>query len=96
MKALFTHPREVWTAAKCEKAARKINRDGLGTIGGPRGLISHTGSYCCQFGQTVRYNGGFIAPDGEHYQAEHKPLPEIPAGFRFEVAPTWGTRIVKL
>ncbi len=94
MKTLYTHPREVWTAAQCTKAAKRINRDGLGTVGGPRGLVSNSGSYNCQLGQTKKYNGGFIAPDGEHYAAEHKPLPEVPAGFKFETVPSWGIRIV--
>lgn len=95
MKALYTHPQETWTAAQCERAARKINRDGLGTVGGPRGLIAHSGSAYVQYGGTVRWNGGVIR-DGEHYAAEHKPLPKIPPGFHFETAPSWGIRIVKL
>jgi hypothetical protein len=95
MKTLFTHPQETWSVAQCEKAAKKINRDGLGTVGGPLGLVSHSGSYHCQLGQTKRYNGGFIAPDGEHYASEHKPLPKVPDGFRFEPVTSWGIRIVK-
>ncbi len=94
MKTLFTHPQEVWTVAQCTKASKRINRDGMGTVGGPRGLVSNSGSSYCQLGQTKKYNGGFIAPDGEHYASEYKPLPLVPDGFRFESVSSWGIRII--
>jgi hypothetical protein len=91
---LYTHPQETWTVAQCEAAAKRISRDGLGTVGGPRGLIAHTGSPYCQYGGTVRWNG-CTEREGKLYRAEHKPLPKIPPGFHFETAVSWGIRIVK-
>lgn len=93
MKDLFTHPQETWSAARCRKEARRVNRDGLGTVGGPKGLIAPSGSGYLQYGETKRYNGGTII-GGELYQSEHLPLPSIPDGFRFEHVTSWGVRIV--
>lgn len=90
----YSYPVETWSVAQCEKAAKKIHRDGLGTVGGPRGLIAHAGSSYPMYGQTIRYNGGTTIDD-EWYEAVYRPLPKIPAGFHFANVVSWGTVIVK-
>lgn len=91
----YTHPQETWSAAECLRRSRQVNRDGMGTVGGPRGLIASSASTRPGYGQTIRYNGGFTAPDGQHYQAESRPLPRVPEGWRFRHASSWGTVIEK-
>lgn len=90
----FTHPRETWNEKECIKRARKVNRDGMGTVGGPKGLINHAGSSYPSYGQTIRYNGGCIR-NGELYAGESVPLPKIPKTFHFVSHCSWGTAIEK-
>ncbi len=96
MKNLFTHPQETWDEAKCAKVAKSYHHDGLGTAESRPGRIAGSASVYPEYGQTQRWNGGFIAPDGEHYRAEHKPLPKVPEGWGFEQVTSWGTYLVRL
>ena len=91
---VFTHRREVWSPAECAKRARAGGRDYFGTKQRP-GLIAGSASVYPQYGQTVRFNGGTIGPDGKHYDAVSKPLPIIPRTYRFEKVLHWGTYIVR-
>ena len=91
---IFTHPTETWTPEQCRKAARQRMRDGLGTVGGPKGLIAPSGSCRLQYGSTIRYNGGTVI-NGEWYAGEHKPLPVLPDGFEFRSVTSWGICIVE-
>ena len=93
--AYFTHPQETWTEAECKKRAAKVNRDGMGTVGGPRGLIANCGSSYVQYGQTKRYNGGCVIGE-EWYEGEIIPLPIIPPTYRFTSVSSWGTIIEKV
>jgi len=93
--SVFIHPQETWDEKECLKRSKRIHRDGMGTAGGPKGLISLSGSPYPGYGQTVTYNGGCIR-NGELYGSESVPLPKIPEGFKFEKALSWGTRIVKI
>lgn len=92
--AYYIHKQEKWTAEKCLKMSRRVFRDGLGTPGGPLGLISNTGSAYPQYGDKVRYNGGCVR-DGQWYEGEEVPLPKIPKTFRFRHITSWGTIIEK-
>lgn len=90
----YIHPRETWDEKECLKRSKKINRDGLGTVGGPKGLINHSGSPYPSYGERVRYNGGCIR-NGEHYAGEEIPFPKIPKTFHFVYHVSWGTSIEK-
>ena len=94
MKPLFTHPQETWTAAECEKRSKHAPADHWGNRP-PKGLINSSSSVRPGYGQTTRWNGGFIAPDGKHYESEAIPLPVIPDSFEFVHVSSWGTRIQK-
>lgn len=94
MKGVYVHPRENWDRGKCHQMSRSKGRDGCGTPDPFPGLISRSGSSYPSYGQTTRYNGGFIAPDGELYQSEHVPLPEIDQGYELVNVCSWGVRIV--
>lgn len=89
--SLFNHPQEVWDAQRCAKAAKHIFRDGMGTPGGPKGLVCVSGSSHPTYG-TARYNGGCIR-DGEWYEGEYTPFPIIPETYRFRHVSSWGTII---
>lgn len=81
------HPSETWDAARCEKEANHTASDGLGTPYPFKGYIgSHYGKH--------RYNGGVIR-DGEYYDGEIVPLPEVDDAYEIIHVPTWGYRIVK-
>lgn len=90
----YIHPQENWSASECAKRASRINRDGLGTVGGPKGLINSDSSPYPSYGQSQRYNGGCIR-DGEWYDGETVPLPVIPENYEFVKVPSWGTVIRK-
>ena len=88
----FKHPQETWDETECLKRSRKINKDGLGTVGGPKGLINcHSAPYP-RYGQIRRYNGGCIR-EGEWYNGEEVPFPIIPDTFHFVQHCSWGTAI---
>ena len=94
MKPVYTHPQQTWTAAECAKRAKSAPADHWGNRP-PKGLINSSSAVHPGPGQTTRWNGGFIAPDGEHYESECVPLPIIPDTFEFVNVPSWGTRIQK-
>jgi len=89
---IFMHQKETWDEAKCRKASRHINRDDLGTVVGPKGLINCDSSPYPRFGQTRIYNGGCIR-NGEWFNGETIPLPIIPDTYRFRDISSWGTVI---
>lgn len=91
IKELYTHPQETWDEKKCKKMARYAPKDNWGNRP-PKGIIAHSGSVYVQYGHTVRWNGGKII-DGELYEAEYLPLPEIPKTYEFVPLIGWGTRI---
>ena len=88
---VYTHPQETWTEAKCARMSRYAPKDNWGNRP-PKGIIADSGSAYLQYGQTIRYNGGTVR-DGEWYEAEHLPLPAIPASYEFVPLVGWGTRI---
>lgn len=85
----FKHPCETWDEKKCHRLSRRIAKDGLGTKYSFRGYIGGFGSY-----GTREYNGG-CTREGEWYDGEIFPLPELPDGYEIVVVPTWGYRIQK-
>lgn len=95
MKSEYIAPQETWDYDKCLKMSKVIRRDGNGTPWPYRGLINSSGSSYPEYGQTVRFNGGFIAPDGEHYKSHTVPLPKIHKDFEFYQIISWGLQIRK-
>ncbi len=94
MKPLYTHPQEIWDEKKCAKIAKHRGTDGCGARHPYPGLVASSGSYHPTYGQTKRYNGG-CTRNGEHYQAEHIPLPQIPDTYEFYTIVSWGTYLRK-
>jgi len=92
---VYTYPREQWDAAKCEKAAKRLAKDGLGTPYPWRGYIgsSTTPIQYGGYGRTT-FNGGIVI-DGEWYKSADRPLPAVAGGFTIVHIPTWGYRIIK-
>lgn len=90
----YIYPAEKWDKEKCEKMAKIIAKDGLGTPYPFKGYIGSGLTYGGEFGTTI-YNGGCVRED-KWYQGEHRPLPEVAEGFEIEYVPTWGYRIKKL
>lgn len=82
---LYQHPQEIWDEATCAKRARRGK-------GPEKGMIASSSSVYPQYGQHTRYNGGCIR-NGEWYQGEAVPLPQIPDTFEFEQRLSWGTFI---
>lgn len=94
MKPLYVHKQEIWDEKKCAQVAKRKGRDGCGTLHPYPGLVASSGSAYPQYGQAVRYNGGCIR-EGELYQAEQIPLPQIPDTYEFYDIITWGTYLRK-
>lgn len=91
----YKRKKETWSVKKCERLAKRKNVDGLGTEGGPRGLIHDSGSaYSIAYGTTKRFNGGTIV-DGEWYEAIHNPMPKLPKGWEIVWVVSWGQVIKK-
>ena len=84
---LFQHPLETWPEEKCQRLAKRIIKDGLGTPY-PKGYLNSK-----EAGWKERYNGG-CSRNGEWWQGEEKPTPIIPDGYYFETT-SLGIRIVK-
>lgn len=84
-------PRETWDKKKCERVARSRFRDGLGTIGGPRGYVSC--SIYPAWG-TIRFNGGCVV-EGEWYEGWDTPFPKLAPGFVWTHVCTWGYVVMK-
>ena len=103
----FTHPAEKWTKEQCEKAVKRIARDGLGTpysFKGAHPEIKGKGEYEQGYSHqiaaevntgTIRYNGGKII-NGEWYEGEIFQLPILPAGFKWVYRLSWCWRIIKI
>jgi len=83
----YTYPVEIWDKEKCEKAVKYVAKDGLGTKYPWPGYIGQN------YGKT-RYNGG-IRHQGNWYEGDIRPLPQVAEGFEIIHVPTWGYRIVK-
>ena len=90
----FTHSQETWDKAECERRANYAPKNAFGDRP-PKGIIAHCSSPYPSFGQTRRYNGGFIALDGKWYEAESKPLPKIHEDYEIFSMCSWGTAIRK-
>lgn len=84
----YARPRESWDSRKCERTSRSRFRDGLGTIGGPRGLVQCDSTPYPAWG-TIRFNGGCVE-DGEWYRGWDTPFPKLAAGFVWAYVCTWG------
>jgi hypothetical protein len=85
---LYQHKVENWDATKCDKAVNYEASDGLGTKYPFKGYLG------THFGP-IRYNGGCVR-DGEWYQGENFPLPNIPKNFKIVYVMCWGWRIIKI
>ena len=90
---LYEHPRETWDRKKCEKLAKRIAKDGLGTKYPFKGYIGDLIRQCS--GTKVWHNGGTVI-DGKWYQGETQQLPDVAEGFKIVNVLTWGYRIIKL
>ena len=91
MTKYHSSEREVWDLKKCQKAARAIWRDSLGTPG-PRGIVQIDSTSYPRYG-AKGYNGGCVI-DGEWYQGINNPWPLLPEPYVFAGLPSWGTVIV--
>ncbi len=90
----YMHAQEIWSAAKCEKLAKRRETDAFGSKG-PKGLVSSFSTmYGPRYGTSRDYNPG-CERDGEWYKGESWPLPQIPEGFYFESVASWGLFIRK-
>ena len=87
MPKIYQHTPETWDAKKCEKAAKHVAKDGLGTTYPWPGYIGN------HYGETI-YNGGYTR-DGEHYDGENFPLPIVNAPYQIIHVSTWGYRIIR-
>jgi hypothetical protein len=90
---LYQLPQETWDAAKCEKMAKHLAKDGLGTPYPFKGYIGGSSSIPPAYGP-IRYNGGCIR-EGQWYQGENRPLPKVADGYVIEWVTSWGYRIRK-
>ena len=88
MRATYKHPQVTWTKEQCEKLAKHLHRDGLGTPYPWSGYVDHL------IPSTERYNG-CIEIDGELYSATERTIPIVPDGFKIIDEPSWGLRIIK-
>lgn len=84
---------EYWDEKKCEKAAKRVFRDGMGTPGGPRGIIQSSGC-AVKFYGVQTFNGG-TSIDGCWYPGYVRPYPKLVPGYALVSDAAWGTRIVK-
>lgn len=90
---LYQNKAETWDAKTCEKKAKHVAKDGLGTPYPFKGYIGSSTSIPPKYG-AIRYNGGCVR-EGEWYQGEFFPLPNVAEGFVIQHVPNWGYRIVK-
>ena len=92
MKDYYTYPQEVWDAAKCEKMAKRIVKDGYGSSF-PVGYLGSNQPNGGKWGVTT-YNGGCVIDD-KHYKGEIRPLPKVAEGFEIVQHLAWGYFIEK-
>jgi hypothetical protein len=85
----YTYPQETWNKTKCEKVARHLEKDGMGTPHPWRGFISGHSSPYPSYGHTIKYNGGTFI-NGKHYHSVEMPLPKIAKGFKIVNRISWG------
>ncbi len=90
---IYNYPAEIWNAAICQKKAKHLAKDGMGTKYPFRGYIGSSASRPSAYGTEI-YNGGCIHGN-EWYNGENRPLPTLATGFKIVVVPSWGWRIVK-
>jgi hypothetical protein len=84
----FKNPRETWTVDECEKMAKHIERDGMGTPYPFKGACPWVRE------GKIRYNGGTVRNE-EFYEGESFELPKLAKGFQWVRVPTWCFQIVK-
>lgn len=84
---LYQFPQEVWDEAKCAKLAKRRHKQ----YAPFKGYLGSSASIPPAYGE-IRYNGG-CDHDGEWYQGENRPLPQIHEDYEIIVVPTWGWRI---
>jgi hypothetical protein len=89
MQTFYQHPVQIWDKKTCEKYAKRIATDGMGTKYPFAGYIGKIPGY----GKTI-YNGGCIR-ENKWYNGENYPLPKLAAGFEIVTVSSWGLRIVK-
>lgn len=90
---IFHHPQETWDEAKCDKLAKRYERDGMGTRYPFPGYIGSYASMPPMFGE-ILYNGGCVH-NSEWYQGEFFPLPILPDNYEIVSVLNWGWRIVR-
>ena len=90
---LYQHPQVEWDRKRCEKLAKRIAKDSLGTKYPWAGHI-HNGEIGGRQGLIAQYNGGVVI-EGKWWPGEQWQLPKLPEGFQFVYMTTWGWRLIK-
>lgn len=93
MGNIYQHKQETWDRAKCERMARHVAKDGMGTPYPFKGYIGSSASVPVAFGLQM-YNG-LVERGGGLYAGENFPFPKLARGFRIVHVVSWGWRIVK-
>ena len=93
MNDIYQHKPQVWDKTKCERMAKRVATDGMGTKYPFQGYIGSSASRPTAYG-TERYNGGCIR-NNTWFKGENFPFPILAPGFEIVVVPTWGWRIIK-
>jgi len=89
----YQYPQETWDAETCNKIARRVTRDGLGTKNPHQGLIDSRCNPHQGFGK-FRPNGGIIIGD-KWYEGFVRPLPNVAPGFKIVNISGWGWHLQK-
>jgi hypothetical protein len=90
---IFLYPKETWDKEDCERRSKHRRKNAFGDSG-PAGLIASNASSYPEYGQTIRFNGGCFI-NGENYDAQSRPLPDIHPDYEFYSMTGWGTGIRK-
>lgn len=91
--AYYVHPRETWDKKKCERMAKRIVKDGMGTSYPWPGYIGSWAGNGCGYGR-IRYNGGCVREE-EWYEGEEWLLPIVHKDYVIIRVPSWGYRIIR-
>jgi hypothetical protein len=83
----YVYPQETWDASRCAAIAKK--RSPYAPF---RGYIGCSASMPPSYGR-VRYNGGCVH-DGDWWQGEIRPFPELAAGYKIVHVCSWGWRLI--